>query len=118
MRVRRWNVAVMLAALVILAGTLIQQSGAQQGSVKAQTAAGDVAVDIVIRGGTVYDGTGGEPRVVDVGIRGDRIVAVGNLEHARAGLVVDAKGLAVAPGFINMLSHSCLLYTSPSPRDS
>ena len=101
MRLRRWNVAVALAALVILAGAF-----AQQGSVKAQTAAGDLAVDIVIKGGTVYDGTGGEPRLVDVGIRGDRIVAVGNLENARAGLVVDAKGLAVAPGFINMLSHS------------
>jgi N-acyl-D-amino-acid deacylase len=94
-------VAVMLAALVMVAGAFAQQS-----SVKAQTASGDVAVDILIKGGTVYDGTGGQPRVVDVGIRGDRIVAVGNLQGARAGLVVDAKGLAVAPGFINMLSHS------------
>jgi N-acyl-D-amino-acid deacylase len=62
--------------------------------------------DVLIKGGTVYDGTGGEARQADIGIRGDRIVAVGNLQSARAGSVVDAGGLAVAPGFINMLSHS------------
>src|SRR5215471_20820162 len=62
--------------------------------------------DVLIKGGTVYDGTGGEPRQADIGIRGDRIVAIGNLKNARAGSVVDASGLAVAPGFINMLSHS------------
>src|SRR5215475_11612669 len=62
--------------------------------------------DVLIKGGTVYDGTGGEPRQADIGIRGDRIVAVGNLKNAHAGSVVDASGLAVAPGFINMLSHS------------
>src|SRR5262245_54110534 len=62
--------------------------------------------DIIIRGGTVYDGTGRAPSKTDVGIRGDRIAAVGNLSRATAPTVVDAKGLAVAPGFINMLSHS------------
>jgi len=62
--------------------------------------------DVLIKGGTVYDGTGREPRQTDVGIRGDRIVAIGDLQNARAGSVVDASGLAVAPGFINMLSHS------------
>src|SRR5207253_10157023 len=53
-----------------------------------------------------YDGTGQPPRDADVGIRGDRIVAVGNLRHARAKSVIDATRLAVTPGFINMLSHS------------
>jgi N-acyl-D-amino-acid deacylase len=62
--------------------------------------------DVLITGGTVYDGTGGEPRQADVGVRADRIVAVGDLKTAHAGSVVDASGLAVAPGFINMLSHS------------
>jgi N-acyl-D-amino-acid deacylase len=62
--------------------------------------------DVVVRGGTVYDGTGGAPRRADVGIRGDRIVAMGDLTRAEAGLVLDASGLAVAPGFINMLSWS------------
>ncbi len=62
--------------------------------------------DVLVRGGTVYDGTGGKPRKADVGIRGDRIVAVGRLKGASAKAVVDARSLAVAPGFINMLSWS------------
>jgi N-acyl-D-amino-acid deacylase len=62
--------------------------------------------DVLIKGGTVYDGTGRAPRRADVAIKGDRIVAVGDLAKARARSVVDARGLAVAPGFINMLSHS------------
>jgi N-acyl-D-amino-acid deacylase len=62
--------------------------------------------DVLIRGGTVYDGSGKPPRRADVGIRDDRIAAVGDLEKATAKVVVDAGGLAVAPGFINMLSWS------------
>jgi N-acyl-D-aspartate/D-glutamate deacylase len=62
--------------------------------------------DIVIKGGTLYDGTGGKPRLTDVAIRGDRIVGVGDFKTANAKTTVDAKGMAVAPGFINMLSWS------------
>jgi len=62
--------------------------------------------DVIIQGGTVYDGTGAEPRQIDVAIRGDRIAALGDFKSAKAKTVVDAKGLAVAPGFINMLSWS------------
>lgn len=62
--------------------------------------------DIILRNGTVYDGTGGAPRRVDVAIKGDRIAAVGNLAGTRATSEMDVRGLAVAPGFINMLSHS------------
>ena len=62
--------------------------------------------DVIIRGGTVYDGTGAEARQADVAIRGDRIAGVGDFKSAKAKTVVDAKGLAVAPGFINMLSWS------------
>ena len=62
--------------------------------------------DVIIKGGAVYDGTGGPPRRVDVGIRGDRIAVIGNLKSATAATVVDATNLAVAPGFINMLSWS------------
>ena len=64
------------------------------------------AFDVIIRGGTVYDGSGGPPRRADVGIRGDRIAAIGNLKTATAATVIDATNLAVAPGFINMLSWS------------
>src|SRR5215510_15869955 len=62
--------------------------------------------DVIIKNGTVYDGTGQPGIKADVGIKGDRIVAVGNLSRATAPKIVDAQGLAVAPGFINMLSHS------------
>lgn len=62
--------------------------------------------DVLIKNGTVYDGSGGNPRRVDVAIRNDQIVAIGDFKSAKAKTVVDAKGLAVAPGFINMLSHS------------
>src|SRR3954447_16512167 len=62
--------------------------------------------DVVIKGGTVYDGTGGKPRVADVAIRRDYIVDVGNFPPESTHSIIDAKGLAVAPGFINMLSWS------------
>ena len=64
------------------------------------------AFDVVIRGGTVYDGTGAPGRRADVGMRGDRIAGVGDLSGRPATTVIDAAGLAVAPGFINMLSWS------------
>ncbi|HEX6832381.1 MAG TPA: D-aminoacylase, partial [Rudaea sp.] len=60
--------------------------------------------DVIIRRGTVYDGSGGAPRNVDIGIKGQRIAAVGDLGRATARQVVDANGMAVAPGFVNMLS--------------
>src|SRR6266446_2605630 len=62
--------------------------------------------DVVIRGGTVYDGTGAEPKHADVAIRKDRIAGIGDFKMAKAKTVVDANGLAVAPGFINILSWS------------
>ncbi|MDX2031854.1 MAG: D-aminoacylase [Blastocatellia bacterium] len=68
--------------------------------------ANSTGYDILIRNGMVYDGTGAAPRRADVAIQGDRIAAIGNLAGAKAAAVVDAKGMAVAPGFINMLSHS------------
>jgi N-acyl-D-amino-acid deacylase len=60
--------------------------------------------DVILRGGTIYDGSGGRAYVADVGLAGDRIAAVGDLGRASAGLELDVRGLAVAPGFINMLS--------------
>jgi N-acyl-D-amino-acid deacylase len=76
------------------------------GVAQSRTKSRPQSFDVIIKGGLVYDGTGRPPRRVDVGIKGDRIAAVGNLSRATATTVVDAKGLAVAPGFINMLSHS------------
>jgi N-acyl-D-amino-acid deacylase len=60
--------------------------------------------DLVIRGGTVYNGSGSPARVTDVAVDGDRIVKVGDLRNAKGTSEIDASGLAVAPGFINMLS--------------
>ncbi len=62
------------------------------------------AYDVLVRGGMVYDGTGAPGRVTDVAIKGDRIAAVGDLGAATASTTIDAANLAVAPGFINMLS--------------
>ena len=62
------------------------------------------AFDVIIKGGTVYGGTGAEPKHVDVAIRGDRIAGLGDFGAAHAKIVIDANGVAVAPGFINMLS--------------
>jgi N-acyl-D-amino-acid deacylase len=63
-----------------------------------------VAYSVLIRGGTIYDGSGGTPYVGDVAIRGDKIVYVGPHAPGRAARVVDATGKAVSPGFVNMLS--------------
>jgi N-acyl-D-amino-acid deacylase len=60
--------------------------------------------DIIIRNGTVYDGLGGEPQQVDVAINADTIAAIGDLSIDTGKKILDAKGQAVSPGFINMLS--------------
>ncbi|MDP1909344.1 MAG: hypothetical protein Q8K85_13670, partial [Hyphomicrobium sp.] len=62
------------------------------------------AYDVLIRGGTIVDGGGGAPYVGDVAIRGERIVAVAPHLPGAAVRTIDATGLTVAPGFINMLS--------------
>jgi N-acyl-D-amino-acid deacylase len=62
--------------------------------------------DVVIRHGTVYDGTGLDPLRADVAIRGDTIAAIGDLARDSGKLEIDANGLAVTPGFINMLSQA------------
>ncbi|HEX4618200.1 MAG TPA: hypothetical protein VH135_00645, partial [Steroidobacteraceae bacterium] len=68
-------------------------------------AAGSPAYDVAIRGGTVYDGSGGAPFVGDVAIRADRIAYVGPHAPGRSAEEFSARGKAVVPGFINMLAH-------------
>src|SRR3984957_2050332 len=65
-----------------------------------------VDYDIVIRHGQIVDGSGGAPFAGDIAIRGDRIVAIGSFENAKAKREIDATGLVVAPGFIDMLGQS------------
>ena len=60
--------------------------------------------DVLIRNGVVFDGSGGAESRASIAVKGDRIATIGPLEDARAVLEIDAAGLAVAPGFINMLS--------------
>jgi N-acyl-D-amino-acid deacylase len=89
------NTRILLAALLVLLQGVIGAGQSPQAD-----------YDIIIRNGMIYDGTGGAARRADVGVKGDQIAAVGDLSKAMAANEVDAGGMAVAPGFINMLSHS------------
>ncbi len=64
--------------------------------------------DLIIRNGDVYDGYGDAPVRLDVGIKGDRITTMGKIEDESAELVIDAAGLTVCPGFIDIHSHADL----------
>lgn len=75
--------------------------------------------DTIIRGGTIYNGLGGEPFIADVAFEADKISAIGDLSKFSATEEIDATGLAVAPGFINMLSWApvALLVDGKSQSD-
>ena len=102
----RWRVLAAIAGiamtLFVTRGTAAEPASTSDAPRESEQCA--APLDIVIAGGTVFDGTGAQPRVADVGIRGDRVAAIGDLAAAPAKRRVDAKGLAVASGFINMLS--------------
>ena len=76
--------------------------------------------DLVIRGGTVYDGSGETPgeRLADVGIIGDRIRTIGDLRGREAGTSIDATGKAVAPGFIDAQSRAGLTLLADGSADN
>ncbi len=84
-----------LSALVVLASFCLPADGADA-----------PAYDVLIRGGQVYVGDGSPPLRGDVAIRGDTIARIADEPDASAARVIDARGLAVAPGFVNMLSWS------------
>lgn len=60
--------------------------------------------DVILRGGTIYDGSGKAPYIGNVAIRGDRIAALGDIGEFSAALEINVAGMAVAPGFVNMMS--------------
>ncbi len=78
-----------------------------------------VEYDIVLRGGTIYDGSGKPPVVGDVAIQGDQIAAIGQLSNVRGLTEIDVTGLAVAPGFINMMcwANETLIHDGRSQSD-
>ncbi len=75
--------------------------------------------DIIIRGGTVYDGSGKPGIVTDIGINADTVAFIGDLSKAKGAKEINAQGLAVAPGFINMLSWAVesLIFDGNSQAD-
>jgi N-acyl-D-amino-acid deacylase len=75
--------------------------------------------DLILRGGNIYDGSGGEPFVGDVAISGDKIKALGDVGEATAVVEIDVSGLAVAPGFVNMMSwaNESLIHDGRSQSD-
>ena len=62
--------------------------------------------DLLIKNGTLMDGTGADARSADIGIINGRIAAIGDLQNEQAGQVLDAAGKVVVPGFIDMHSHA------------
>jgi N-acyl-D-amino-acid deacylase len=75
-------------------------------------------LDVLIRGGMVVDGTGGPARRADVAVTGERIEAVESLPRAEAARIVDAAGLVVAPGFVDMHSHADFVLPGLPTADS
>ncbi len=75
--------------------------------------------DLIIHNGTIYDGNGKPPYTGDIAINGDAIAFIGNLSEAHSRQVIDAKRIASAPGFINMLSwaNESLIQDSRSQSD-
>ena len=74
--------------------------------------------DLLIANGKIVDGAGGPWYYADVGIKGDTIAAIGNLDPKTAARTIDAKGMVVAPGFIDIHTHSRRgIFTDPSAQN-
>jgi N-acyl-D-amino-acid deacylase len=80
------------------------------------SASSDRDFDILIKGGTIYDGTLNPSAAGDIGIKNGRIAAVGNLSKAAAGKTIDAGGLVVTPGFIDVHTHCDQAFQIMNPR--
>ena len=96
-----------LFAVLLLGGALVASSLAAQDP---------QSFDILITGGRVLDGTGNPWIYADVGVRGGKVVAVGNLSGSRAARIIDARDKVVAPGFIDLHSHGAEGLASSDPR--
>jgi N-acyl-D-amino-acid deacylase len=98
-----------LIDLLLLAGTCVFLTACSSGP----------QYDVIVRGGTIYDGSGAPGTAGDLAIQGDTIAAMGDLGNASAQTEIDATGLAVAPGFINMMcwSNESLIEDGSSQSD-
>ncbi|MEQ8802756.1 MAG: amidohydrolase family protein, partial [Haliea sp.] len=101
-----------MAPMLMLAAACSEQSG--QAQAVASTPAGATQYDLVLRNGTVVDGTGKDAYAADLAIVGGRIVAIGRLDTAAAGQVIDVSGKVIAPGFIDVHSHADRALDDPS----
>ncbi len=100
-----FQIALLTAGVLLASGTFFRTSAAETtGIVKSGSSTTDF--DILIRNGRVIDGTGNPWYPSDIGITGNRIMAMGRLENAEAHRVIDASGLIVAPGFIDPHTHA------------
>lgn len=101
MTIRRLSSRILVGTLLVGLGVI----GSVAASGTKQTAPA-ITYDVIIRGGTIVDGTGRPAYVGDVAIKGGHIAAVGALPPSQARRIIDAKGLVVSPGFINTHSHA------------
>jgi predicted amidohydrolase YtcJ len=104
--------AIVVAAAV---GGVLTAQGQGQDQQPARPA---IAADVVLKGGLVVDGTGAPGRVADVALRRDRVVAIGRFEAAPGAKVIDASAWVVAPGFIDLHSHSDSPIVRPRTRSN
>ncbi len=98
----RWSFGARAGASVGLSALLAAAHAQTDGS----TGSADTIYDVVLRRGTIVDGTGARRYVGDLAIAGGRIVRIGDLSAARGAVELDVRGLLVAPGFVNIHSHA------------